>query len=247
MKTIKYLFLFVLVLNFSCGKKQVYAEKPIQTEMDSVSYSLGLDMGLKLSQNLPELEKEQFLEGFLNGIDSTNLKIEAKLVGKIIGDYSQKKRKADFEKREKEYKEKMEKEFAHVIKAGEKFLKENKSKEGVVTTKSGLQYMVLKEGTGKQPKASDKVVVRYEGKTMNGDVFDSNFKKEKPTEFYANRVIKGWTEGLQLMKEGSKYKFFIPQELAYGINPPGAGNGHIKPFMPLVFEVELIEVKETKN
>lgn len=247
MKTTKYLILLVFVLNLSCGKKQVYTEKPIQTEIDSVSYSLGLDMGLKLSQNLPELEREQFLEGFLNGMDSTNLKIDAKELGKIIGDFAQKKRRIEFEKREEELKLKMEKEFGQIKKDGEKFLEENKTKEGVITTESGLQYIVLSEGTGNQPLETDKVVVRYEGKTMNGDVFDSNLEKENPNEFFANRVIKGWTEGLQLMKVGAKYRFFIPQELAYGMNPPGAGKGHIKPFMPLVFDVELIDIKETKK
>ena len=120
------------------------------------------------------------------------------------------------------------------------FLAENKTKPGVVTTASGLQYLVMKEGTGKQPTATSNVTVHYHGTTPDGTVFDSSVDRGQPATFGLNQVIKGWTEGVALMKEGAKYKFFIPQELAYGANPrPG---GPIEPFMPLVFEVELIKI-----
>lgn len=125
--------------------------------------------------------------------------------------------------------------------AGEKFLAENKSKPGIQTTASGLQYEVIKEGTGVKPTASDLVKVHYEGKLTNDTIFDSSIKRGEPTEFYVNQVIKGWTEGLQLMSVGSKYRFFIPQDLAYGANE---NNPQIPPFSTLVFDVELLEIKK---
>ena len=129
-------------------------------------------------------------------------------------------------------------------KAGLAFLEENKTKEGVNVTESGLQYIVMKEGAGKQPTATSSVTVHYHGTTPEGVVFDSSVNRGKPSTFGLNQVIKGWTEGLQLMKEGAKYRFFIPQQLAYGSNAPQNGEGPIKPLMPLVFEVELITVND---
>jgi FKBP-type peptidyl-prolyl cis-trans isomerase len=123
---------------------------------------------------------------------------------------------------------------------GETFLKQNAKAEGVKTLPSGLQIKTLKEGTGKSPKATDTVVVHYRGRLLNGTEFDSSHKRGMPAEFAVNRVIKGWTEGLQLMKEGGKAELFIPSELAYGSR--GAG-GLIGPDETLVFEVELISIK----
>lgn len=123
---------------------------------------------------------------------------------------------------------------------GQRFLKENAGKPGVKTTPSGLQYQVLREGSGKSPKATDVVVVNYRGTLINGKEFDSSYKSGKPIEFPLNRVIPGWTEGVQLMKEGAKYEFFIPPNLAYGSR--GAG-GVIGPDETLIFEVELLQVK----
>ena len=125
--------------------------------------------------------------------------------------------------------------------SGEKFLADNKSKPGIQTTASGLQYEVINEGTGVKPTASDLANVHYEGKLTNDTIFDSPLKRGEPTEFYVNQVIKGWTEGLQLMSVGSKYRFFIPQDLAYGANE---NNPQIPPFSTLVFDVELLEIKK---
>jgi FKBP-type peptidyl-prolyl cis-trans isomerase len=122
---------------------------------------------------------------------------------------------------------------------GEKFLKENAQKEGVVTTASGLQYMILEEGDGKSPKATDKVRCHYEGMLIDGTLFDSSLQRGEPADFPLNGVIAGWTEGLQLMKEGAKYRFFIPYLLGYGAG--GAGNS-IPPYSTLIFDVELIKV-----
>lgn len=125
--------------------------------------------------------------------------------------------------------------------AGEKFLAENKTKPGIQTTASGLQYEIIKEGKGPKPTATDMVKVHYEGKLTNDTIFDSSIKRGTPTDFYVNQVIKGWTEGLQLMPVGSKYRFYIPQDLAYGANE---NNPSIPPFSVLIFDVELLEIKK---
>jgi FKBP-type peptidyl-prolyl cis-trans isomerase len=123
---------------------------------------------------------------------------------------------------------------------GEEFLKENAKKDGVKTTASGLQYKVLKEGEGKRPKDTDTVSVHYRGTLLDGTEFDSSYKRNEPTQFPLNRVIKGWTEGVQLMKEGAKYQFFIPAQLAYGER--GTPGGPIGPNETLIFEIELLKV-----
>ena len=123
--------------------------------------------------------------------------------------------------------------------AGEKFLAENAKKAGVITTASGLQYEILKEGRGQKPTATDKVKVHYHGTLLDGTVFDSSVKRNTPASFGVNQVIKGWVEALQLMPVGSKWKLYIPQELAYGAH--GAGET-IRPYSALIFEVELLEI-----
>lgn len=124
---------------------------------------------------------------------------------------------------------------------GEKFLKENSAREGVKTTPSGLQYKITKEGEGKSPKATDTVLVHYKGTLLDGKEFDSSFKRNEPLEFPLNRVIPGWTEGLQLLKEGGKATLYIPSKLAYG--PGGTPGGPIGPDETLIFEVELLKVR----
>jgi FKBP-type peptidyl-prolyl cis-trans isomerase FkpA len=127
------------------------------------------------------------------------------------------------------------------LEEGKAFLAENGKKPGIVTTKSGLQYLVLQEGAGKQPRLRDSVVVHYRGTLISGVEFDSSYRRDEPAEFPLGRVIKGWKEGLQLMREGAKYRFFIPSKLAYGSrgSPPD-----IAPDEALIFEVELIKVWE---
>lgn len=166
--------------------------------------------------------------------------LEQDKIGPILQAFFQKKQQEAAEKQQAEAAKKAEAEFADVKAAGEKFLEENKAKEGVMVTESGLQYQVLKEGSGAKPTASSSVKVHYHGTLTDGTVFDSSVDRGEPATFGVGQVIKGWTEGLQLMTEGSKYKFFIPQDLAYGATP--RGGGPIKPFSTLVFEVELLEV-----
>ena len=123
---------------------------------------------------------------------------------------------------------------------GEQFLKENATRESVIETASGLQYEIIEEGAGEQPQSTSMVSVHYHGTLINGTVFDSSYERGEPAQFPLNQVITGWTEGLQLMKEGAKFRFYIPQHLAYGANPHP--NGPIKPFMTLVFDVELLSI-----
>ncbi|MBQ8521495.1 MAG: FKBP-type peptidyl-prolyl cis-trans isomerase [Bacteroides sp.] len=136
----------------------------------------------------------------------------------------------------------MEEKYADNKAAGEKFLEENKTKEGVQTTASGLQYKVIKEGKGAIPTDSSTVKVNYKGTLIDGTEFDSSYKRNAPATFRANQVIKGWTEALTMMPVGSKWELYIPQELAYGAR----NAGQIKPFSTLIFEVELVEIEEKK-
>ena len=137
----------------------------------------------------------------------------------------------------------LEEQFGENKAAGEKFLAENKTKEGVKTTESGLQYKVIKEGKGAIPTKTDKVKVHYKGTLIDGTEFDSSYKRNAPASFRADQVIKGWTEALTMMPVGSKWELYIPQELAYGARETG---GQIKPFSTLIFEVELLEIEKKK-
>lgn len=200
--------------------------------MDKVSYALGLGIGQQLAQmGASDLNIDDFADAIKDVINGNELKVSHKDAQTIVQDYFRQQEERINAQRAEQGK---------VAKAeGEKFLAENGKKEGVVTLKSGLQYMVLQEGNGKKPKATDKVKCHYEGFLINGQVFDSSVQRGEPAVFPLNQVIPGWTEGLQLMQEGAKYRFFIPYILAYGES--GAG-GSIPPYATLIFDVELIEV-----
>lgn len=225
---------------FSCGSKQGVSNKPLTTEIDSVSYAIGVDVASNVASSFDEVSNELFIQGYMNTIDSSNVKLDRKAAQQLIQGYFQKNQAKIQEKQRAAAAKAAEAEFAEGKEASIKFLEENKSKEGVKVTESGLQYKVLKEGTGEKPTASSNVKVHYHGTLIDGTVFDSSVDRGTPAEFGVGQVIKGWTEGLQLMSVGSKYKFFIPQELGYGATPRG---GSIKPFDALVFEVELLEIK----
>lgn len=240
MKINKIIVLLVVTFTIvSCGQ-QLKTKKVLETELDSVSYAIGLNLANQMKVDAGEIDKNLFVQGYLNGRDSANLLLKEEEIKRIINTYFRKKQQERVKKMQEEQEKKALEQFGDYKKQNEQFLAENKTKAGVKTTDSGLQYIVLKEGSGVPPTATQRVKVHYHGTLPDGTVFDSSVKRGEPTEFGVNQVIKGWTEGLQLMKPGAKYKFFIPQELAYGAQQRGKD---IKPFSALVFEVELLEVK----
>lgn len=205
----------------------------LANEVDSVSYGIGLNIAQSITKDFKEANLDALFAGMKEGVDSSS-KVSVEEFQNLVAFFFKRKQDAASNVRLAEAKK--------IMAEGQAFLAENKSKQGVITTQSGLQYIVLKEGNGKKPFDSSSVTVHYVGTTPDGTIFDSSINRGEPATFGLNQVIKGWTEGLQLMKEGAKYKFFLPQELAYGSNPPPGGI--IKAFMPLIFEVELIKVND---
>ncbi|PYK42485.1 MAG: hypothetical protein DME46_10495 [Verrucomicrobia bacterium] len=199
---------------------------------DKVSYSIGLDIGMTFKKQKMEVNSDVLAAGVKDGLSGAKPLLNTEEVRQVMMEFSKDMREksavANKEAGEKNTKE------------GEKFLTENKAKPGVKTTASGLQYKVEKEGSGTPPKETDTVVVNYRGTLIDGTEFDSSYKRGEPATFPVNRVIKGWTEALQLMKPASKYQLFIPSNLAYG---PGGTGGEIGPNATLIFEVELLSVK----
>ena len=201
--------------------------------MDKLSYALGLGIGRQLSQmGANDLNAADFAQAVKDMIDGKEPQVATAEAQQIVEDF--------FRKQEERQRAEAAEKYKGAKSEGEKYLSENAKKEGVTTLPSGLQYQVLKEGNGKSPKATDKVVCHYEGMLIDGTMFDSSIQRGEPATFPLNGVIAGWTEGLQLMKEGAKYRFFIPYQLGYGERGAGAS---IPPFATLVFDVELIEVK----
>ncbi len=201
--------------------------------MDKLSYALGLGIGRQLAQmGAKDMSIDDFAQAIRDVIEGNDLKITNREAQEIVNDY--------FQKQEEQMRAEMAEKGKAAKEAGEKYLAENAKKDGVVTQPSGLQYMVLKEGNGRKPKATDTVVCHYEGMLTDGTLFDSSIQRGEPATFGLQQVIAGWTEGLQLMQEGAKYRFFIPYLLGYGEN--GAGQS-IPPYSALIFDVELIKVQ----
>jgi FKBP-type peptidyl-prolyl cis-trans isomerase FklB len=213
-----------------------FAEKKVElkTAKDKASYSIGFDMGSSLKRNAIDVDPSILTKAILDALSGAKpLMTEQEMresitaLQKDLATKQQEKMKMAGEKNKKE---------------GAAFLSDNKKKAGVKTLPSGLQYMVLTEGKGKQPKATDTVTVQYRGTLLDGTEFDSSYKRGQPTTFALNQVIKGWTEGVQLLKEGGKIKLFVPSELAYGERGAGA---QIGPNTSLIFEIELLSVAQT--
>lgn len=200
--------------------------------MDKKSYALGMNMGMSmLQEGIREIKTDDFAAGVAAMLEGKKPALSMEEATQVLNDLFaelDEARKAEQAEIGKAFKEE-----------GEKFLAENAKKEGVKVTASGLQYKVIKEGTGRKPKATDRIRCHYEGTFTDGRVFDSSYKRGEPIVFGLNQVIKGWTEGLQLMAEGAKYELYIPYQLAYGET---GSQGAIPPCCALKFIVELLEV-----
>lgn len=204
----------------------------LKNDQDKLSYTLGMNISASILQLPLELNKEVVIACVADLLRGGQPQIEQQEYQKIMQDFQKQLQTIAAEQKKKAGEANAE--------ISRKFLEENAKKEGVKVTDSGLQYIVLEEGNGESPKATDTVKVHYEGTLINGQIFDSSIKRGEPVEFPLNHVIPGWTEGLQLMRPGAKYRFFIPSDLAYGEH--GAGD-MIAPNSALIFDVELIEVK----
>lgn len=203
----------------------------LEGETERLSYTIGMDIGESLSEQGMELDLDLLIEAIRASYagEETRLTREEALA----------ERDAFIQRRQQELEEERAGEAARNLEEGQAFLAENRERDGVQETDSGLQYRVLEEGDGERPVASDQVTVHYRGKLLNGTEFDSSYDRGEPATFALNQVIPGWTEGLQLMREGSRYELFIPAELAYGEQ---GRPGPIGPNSTLIFEVELLEI-----
>lgn len=200
--------------------------------MDKVSYALGIGIGHQLANmGGQELSIDDFAQAVKDVLAGNELKIKSAEAQQIV--------QAFFAEQEQKINKQRQEAGKMAKEAGEKYLAENAKKDGVITLPSGLQYQVLKEGNGKKPSAKDSVKCHYEGFLIDGTVFDSSVERGEPAVFGLQQVIAGWTEGLQLMQEGAKYRFFIPYRLAYG---EGGAGSSIPPYAALIFDVELIQV-----
>ncbi len=201
------------------------------TAPEKVGYSLGFMMAEGNKEAVEDLNLDTFEQGFRDGYEGKDSALTQEQMQQVLMDYQK--------EQEEKFVQDMKTKAEDNKTKGAAFLAENAKKEGVKVTESGLQYKVLTAGTGKSPKATDVVEVNYEGKLLDGTVFDSSYERGEPIEFPLNQVIAGWTEGVQLMKEGGKYEFYIPSDIAYG----EAGNQGIDPNSTLIFTVELLKVK----
>ncbi len=193
--------------------------------MDKISYALGLGIGQQIkNMHIEGFCIEDFAQSIRDIMEGKPTAMSSRDAQVMLNEYFQKKQKEEAQQ---------------AIADGKVFLEENARRSGVTQTKSGLQYEVLTEGTGRSPKATDTVRCHYEGRLLDSSVFDSSYQRGAPADFGLNQVIAGWTEGVQLMKEGAKYRFFIPYLLGYGEH--GAGSS-IPPYSTLIFDVELIKV-----
>lgn len=245
MKTITRLSLILISMSLTaCSQEEPEKEKPALDSIDSQSsYAIGHSTGKSVNKNLSglkasgvEVDFDVVIQGFTDGIrgssqlDDETMKLAIQEFRNKVNDSRQKRLAKDKADREKS--------AAENIANGEKFLSENAKAEGVVTLESGLQYKILQAGNGKSAKLTDRVKVNYRGTLLDGSEFDSSFKRNKPSEFGVGGVIKGWQEGIPLMKEGAKWQFFIPSTLAY----KNQARRNIPPGSTLIFEVELLEV-----
>ena len=229
MKLLLSAFYLLLLAGFASAELQ-----ELKTDKEKTSYSMGVATGTQMKRQSIDVDVDIFAKGLKDSISGGKLQMTEQEIQETLKTFQQALAAKQAEK-SKQLADSNRKE-------GEAFLSENKKKEGVKTLPSGLQYKMLTEGSGKMPKETDTVTTHYRGTLLDGTEFDSSFKRGQPASFPVNGVIKGWTEALQLMKEGSKWQLFIPSDLAYGER--GAG-GQIGPNATLIFEVELISINSS--
>ncbi len=230
MKTILCVALMAVVVGCQKPEQPSTTTAP-KTDKEKLSYAIGVNIAQPIADISGEIDLTMLQKGMSDKIQGNDLLVSSGEAQILLDSFSK--------KMIAKQQEKMVESGQKNLEEGQAFLQENKAVEGVVTTESGLQYMVLKEGEGQSPGESDKVMVHYKGTKLDGTEFDSSYKRNQPATFQADQVIKGWTEALQLMKEGGKYKLFIPADLAYGERGAGQQIGSNE---TLVFEVELLEV-----
>ncbi|WP_432210894.1 FKBP-type peptidyl-prolyl cis-trans isomerase [Acinetobacter variabilis] len=221
----------LMVLLLSSGSLFAKEINNTSSEAEKIGYSFGYLMGRSNADTLQDLDLDAFSQGLKTAAAGQKSSLSDEEMTQVLTQY----------KRQSDAKELivLKQKAEENAKAGKAFLQENAKKPGIKTTKSGLQYLVLKEGKGKSPSANSNVRVHYEGRLIDGTVFDSSIARQQPVDFRTTQVITGWTEGLQLMKVGAKYRFFIPADLAYG----QIGSGDIiEPNSTLIFDIELLEI-----
>ena len=217
--------LFSIILFIACKTEKPKKSANLITELDSVSYSLGVNIGENIKKQFADINLDNFEAGIKDVLEKElEAKISDNQAQAIINSYFSKKQK---------------KESESMIEKGANFMQENAKREGVTTLPSGLQYEIISEGTGPKPTLEDNVTTHYHGTLIDGTVFDSSVDRGEPASFPVGGVIKGWTEALQLMSVGSKWKLYVPYDLAYGERGAGA---QIGPYSTLIFEVELISI-----
>jgi FKBP-type peptidyl-prolyl cis-trans isomerase FklB len=220
---------------FLAGQVNAQEGLVLKNQKDKVSYIIGVDLAKSFQKQSIDIDPDILAKGIKDAFSGGKLLLSDQEIRDIMAAF-QKEMMAKQEEGMKKMADQNKKE-------GEAFLSENKKKEGVKTLSSGLQYKVIKAGTGKKPKLTDTVTTHYQGKLINGNEFDSSYRRGSPATFPVNGVIPGWTEALQLMEEGAKWQLFIPSNLAYG--EKGAGRD-IGPNATLIFEVELLSIQEKK-
>lgn len=205
----------------------------LKTDVDKLSYSIGTDLGKNFKRQGISISPDALALGLKDGMNGGKLLLTEQQMKDVLNKFQKdlmEKRSTEFKKQAEDNKSK-----------GEAFLKENKKKEGVVTLPSGLQYKIIKKGNGPKPNKDDVVTVEYTGRLINGEVFDSTEKTGKPATFKLSQVISGWTEALQLMKQGATWEIYVPSDLAYGSRSVG---GPIGPNETLIFQIQLLNVKK---
>lgn len=235
MRSIYLLALAFTLPSASCTANQDLSAKDLDTVEKKASYSIGVDFIARMNQQGASMDVNALIQGLKDATDGKK---------SLLSDTEMTQAKKEFQQQiQAALIEKQQAAGTKNLAAGKAFLDDNAKKEGVTTTKSGLQYKVITAGKGAKPKVDDTVVTHYEGRLITGEVFDSSYKRNQPATFPVKGVIKGWTEALQIMPVGSKWQLFIPSDIAYGASQRGQ---FIQPNSTLVFDIELLEIKSSK-